>query len=239
MRLLRRFKRDQEPHPPARDERKDQYGWSAGLKFGPVEVRAKLPIGDWLWPVDGARRECVRRVAVVWRLPPSTQTKSTSWRHTGTGPAIRSRASTTSDRCSTGAPRRLFLNALCGWARERCSRYDDEFHTHALEWNEQFITLALGYKRGWTPLLAFALPSCSSDGTISLRHMLEPKLSKSSLWDRGDLPTVVQNGSEGVMLANVWVNGTKAAPFDQPFYLTLNVAVGGTNGWLPDGPEKP
>jgi hypothetical protein len=23
------------------------------------------------------------------------------------------------------------------------------------------------------------------------------------------------------------------------FYLILNVAVGGTNGWFPDGPEKP
>jgi len=35
------------------------------------------------------------------------------------------------------------------------------------------------------------------------------------------------------------VNGTKAAPFDQSFYLIMNVAVGGTNGWFPDGPEKP
>ncbi|KAJ7245561.1 hypothetical protein C8J57DRAFT_1362389, partial [Mycena rebaudengoi] len=23
------------------------------------------------------------------------------------------------------------------------------------------------------------------------------------------------------------------------FYLTMNVAAGGTNGWFPDGPEKP
>jgi hypothetical protein len=23
------------------------------------------------------------------------------------------------------------------------------------------------------------------------------------------------------------------------FYLIMNVAVGGTNGWFPDGPEKP
>jgi hypothetical protein len=38
------------------------------------------------------------------------------------------------------------------------------------------------------------------------------------------------------------VNGTggNAAPFDQDFYLIMNVAVGGTNGWFPDGQgDKP
>jgi hypothetical protein len=37
------------------------------------------------------------------------------------------------------------------------------------------------------------------------------------------------------VLNNPWANGTKSAPFDIPFYLILNVAVGGTNGWFPDG----
>ncbi|KAJ7689727.1 hypothetical protein B0H17DRAFT_632638 [Mycena rosella] len=49
----------------------------------------------------------------------------------------------------------------------------------------------------------------------------------------------MQNGTESIVLQNPWVNGTKAAPFDQSFYLIMNVAVGGTNGWFPDGPEKP
>jgi len=70
-------------------------------------------------------------------------------------------------------------------------------------------------------------------------------------WNLGDFPPVVQNGSEAVILTNPWTNGTKAAPFDQcrlwaphshpiaycsfvAFYLILNVAVGGTNGWFPD-----
>ena len=34
-------------------------------------------------------------------------------------------------------------------------------------------------------------------------------------WTRGDFPAVVQNGSEAIILENPWVNGTKAAPFDQ------------------------
>ena len=38
---------------------------------------------------------------------------------------------------------------------------------------------------------------------------------KESFFDRGDFPAVVQNGTEAVILTNPWVNGTKAAPFDQ------------------------
>ena len=35
----------------------------------------------------------------------------------------------------------------------------------------------------------------------------------------------------------VWPSstGNDATPFDQDFYLILNVAVGGTNGWFEDG----
>lgn len=47
-----------------------------------------------------------------------------------------------------------------------------------------------------------------------LNHMLMLKLDKP-FWDRGDFPPVVQNGSQTVILNNPWVNGTKAAPFDQ------------------------
>ncbi|KAE9389111.1 hypothetical protein BT96DRAFT_926726 [Gymnopus androsaceus JB14] len=51
---------------------------------------------------------------------------------------------------------------------------------------------------------------------------------------------VVQNGSQSQMLQNPWVNGTNATSFDLEFYLILNVAVGGTNGWFPDGQgDKP
>jgi hypothetical protein len=47
-----------------------------------------------------------------------------------------------------------------------------------------------------------------------LRHMFMLKMEKS-FWDLGDFPSVVQNGSEAIILKNPWANGTKAAPFDQ------------------------
>ncbi|KAE9401348.1 concanavalin A-like lectin/glucanase [Gymnopus androsaceus JB14] len=67
-----------------------------------------------------------------------------------------------------------------------------------------------------------------------LKSLLFLKLNKP-FFERGDFPSVVQNGSQSEMLQNPWVNGTNATPFDQEFYLILNVAVGGTNGWFPDG----
>jgi hypothetical protein len=45
--------------------------------------------------------------------------------------------------------------------------------------------------------------------------MLEVKLNKP-LWERGGFPNVVQHGSES--MENPWVNGMKAAPFDQCAY---------------------
>lgn len=40
-------------------------------------------------------------------------------------------------------------------------------------------------------------------------------------------------------IENPWKRGTKMAPFDQEFHLILNLAVGGVNGYFPDGAENP
>ncbi|KAF8180039.1 hypothetical protein K438DRAFT_1977000 [Mycena galopus ATCC 62051] len=86
-----------------------------------------------------------------------------------------------------------FLNAVAktyGWWKMRRGRYDAEFHTYALEWDEQFM--------------------CT-------------KLSQS-FWERGDFPSVVQNGTDSAVLENPWVNGTKAAPFSIPRPTTIESA---------------
>jgi hypothetical protein len=40
-------------------------------------------------------------------------------------------------------------------------------------------------------------------------------------------------------LHNVWASRPNAAPFDQHYYLILNLAVGGTTGYFEDGGNKP
>ncbi|KAF8180074.1 concanavalin A-like lectin/glucanase domain-containing protein [Mycena galopus ATCC 62051] len=186
---------------------------SATLKFGRVEVVAKLPTGDWLWPA-------------IWMLP--VDNVYGAWPLSGEIDIMEARGNPPSYpkqginyvRSSLNWGPTTFLNAVAktyGWWTQRRGRYDTGFHTYALEWDEEFIRMYVDSR---------------------LDHMYETKLSQS-FWERGDFPTVVMNGTESVVLENPWVNGTKAAPFDQSFYLIMNVAVGGTNGWFPDGPEKP
>ena len=57
---------------------------------------------------------------------------------------------------------------------------------------------------------------------------------EQNLWDRGRFAQMSENKT---MLPNPW-NETKNvnAPFDQRFYLILNVAVGSRNGWFKYAP---
>ncbi|GLB42876.1 putative glycosyl hydrolases family 16 [Lyophyllum shimeji] len=189
---------------------------SSSIKYGKVEVRAKIPRGDWLWPA-------------IWMLP--VDNKYGPWPMSGeidimeargNGPRY-PRQGTDWVRGSLNWGPLTWLNGVAktygAWHLRRGS-HDTDFHTYGLEWTEEFIRIYVDSR---------------------LHHMMPVlKLDKQSFWERGDFPPVVQNGSETVILNNPWINGTKAAPFDQPFYLIMNVAVGGTNGWFPDSSgDKP
>jgi hypothetical protein len=53
------------------------------------------------------------------------------------------------------------------------------------------------------------------------------------MWSRGKFGETVVNHSA---LYDPWSQtGKPNTPFDQPFYLILNVAIGGTNGFFKDG----
>jgi hypothetical protein len=57
-------------------------------------------------------------------------------------------------------------------------------------------------------------------------HFNEP------FWKYGQFPL---SDSNGTSLQDPWsYTGRDSTPFDQNFYLILNVAVGGTNGWFKD-----
>ncbi|KAG6889282.1 hypothetical protein C0992_005758 [Termitomyces sp. T32_za158] len=182
----------------------------ASIKFGRVEVRAKIPRGDWLWPA-------------IWMLP--VDNKYGAWplsgeidlmEARGNGPNYPSQG-TNWVRASLNWGPLTWLNAVAktfgAWPLRRGS-YDTDFHTYVLEWTEDFMRIYVDTRlHNMMPVLT---------------------LNKQSFWDRGDFPPVVQNGTESIILNNPWVNGTTAAPFDQSFYLIMNVAVGGTNGWFPD-----
>ena len=53
---------------------------------------------------------------------------------------------------------------------------------------------------------------------------------KQRLWERGNFPLANANGTRFI---DPWAKtGRQNTPFDHPFYLIMNVAVGGTNGFF-------
>jgi len=82
---------------------------------------------------------------------------------------------------------------------------DNEFHTYGLFWNEDRLYTYLD------------TPS---------NIVLDVDFKDKSFWKRGEFPAGFENP---------WVNEPNSAPFNREFYLIFNVAVGGTNGYFPDG----
>ncbi|KAF9552143.1 GH16 beta-1,3-glucan recognition protein [Agrocybe pediades] len=189
---------------------------TASIRYGRVEVRAKIPTG-LMWPA-------------IWMLP--VDNKYGPWpisgmffskilceidimEARGNGPSY-PKQGTDYVRGSLNWGPLTWLNAVSktfGWWHLRRGTYDQGFHDYVLEWDKDFMRVYVDTRLHKLLDLRFNIP----------------------FFKRGDFPPVVQNGSEAVILENPWKEGSNAAPFDQPFYLILNVAVGGTNGWFPDG----
>ena len=56
--------------------------------------------------------------------------------------------------------------------------------------------------------------------------MLQVDFSTQSFWDRGQFPQ---------SFANPWVNEDNSAPFNREFFIIMNLAVGGSSNYFPDG----
>ena len=83
--------------------------------------------------------------------------------------------------------------------------FSDRFHTFGLKWG------------------ASGLYTYIDDDA---HRLLEVDWSQQSFWDRGGW---------GARFSNPWEGRGNGAPFDQHFYLQMNVAVGGVTGFFPDG----
>ncbi|KAH9938816.1 concanavalin A-like lectin/glucanase [Epithele typhae] len=195
--------------PPVMSARINTLGHHA-IKYGRVEISAKLPRGDWLWPA-------------LWMLP--VDDAYGPWPRSGEIDIMEARGNGPEYpaqgvdyvRGSLNWGPFSWLNGVSktfGWWTNRRKTFADGFHTYALEWNDRFLRIYVDSR---------------------LTYMLNLKFNEP-FFQRGGFPTVVQNGTDFIQTPNPWSNGTKnVAPFDQRFYLIMNVAVGGTNGWFPDG----
>ncbi|ETI26668.1 hypothetical protein G647_10328 [Cladophialophora carrionii CBS 160.54] len=175
----------------------------AVIKYGRIEVEAKLPEGDWLWPA-------------IWLLP--VESKYGMWPASGEIDIVESRGNNHTypqggNNIASSALHWGPNTANDAWWRTNVKRnalhttYAKKFHTFGLEWSEKYIFTYIDTRLLQVLYTNFGTP----------------------LWGRGRFPQSDQNGT---LIANPWATGSASAPFDQDFYLILNVAVGGTNGWF-------
>jgi len=178
----------------------------ANIKYGRVEVEAKLPSGDWLWPA-------------IWMLP--TSSVYGAWPRSGEIDIMESRGNnyTYAQGGNNIVSSTLHWGPVAsedGWYRNNVKRtalhttYAAGFNTFGIEWSEKYLFSYINSRLLQVMYVTFDEP----------------------FWTKGDFPASTDNGTA---LINPWAGGSDSTPFDQDFYLILNVAVGGTNGWFDDG----
>jgi beta-glucanase (GH16 family) len=179
----------------------------ATIKYGLVEVEAKVPKGDWLWPA-------------IWMLPvvntygpwPASgeidimETRGNNHTYSPGGNDVASSVLHWGPNPDNDAYRLTmnFKDALH-------SEFGDSFHIYGIEWSEKYLFTYID-----TQLLQVFYWDFNSP-----------------FWPQGNFPLATANGTQ---IIDPWSQtGRAQTPFDQEFYLILNVAVGGQNGWFPDG----
>ncbi|KAN0066295.1 hypothetical protein ACQY0O_000389 [Thecaphora frezii] len=189
--------------------------FSRTIRYGRVEVRAKLPTGDWLWPA-------------IWMMPKDSVYGE--WPRSGEIDIMESKGNMPKSRDDVVANTfRSSLHFGPNWIFDGYSHtteirrlwrnyYNQGYHTFGLEWTEEGI-----YTWERSPVYKVLIHKFNKD-----------------FWTLGKFPSMLNNGT---LLDNPWARSEnpKIAPFDQEFFLILNVAVGGTNGYFEDDkfPNKP
>jgi len=175
---------------------------SFDVAYGRVEVLAKMPAGDWIWPA-------------IWMMP--TREGYGGWPASGEIDIVESRGNRfLTDQVGVhkgvnAAGQTLHwgpfwpYNGYEKTTGELSSNFGDAFHRYQVEWDENSIRLG-----------------------INDQVLVNVAPGPGGFWDYGAFGLPPES--------NPWrySSNPRMAPFDQPFYFLLNVAVGGTNGYFPD-----
>lgn len=179
----------------------------ASIKYGRVEVKAKLPVGDWLWPAIWMLP--VKNTYGPWPLSGEidiTESRGNNYTYSLGGNNIIS----SSLHWGPDSLDDAFWRTTAG-RKAMLSTWAQNFHTYGLEWSEDYMFTYVDSRLVQVLYNSFSVP----------------------LWQRGDFPQLNSNGSR---LTDPWSQtGRDSTPFDESFYLIIDVAVGGTNSWFKDG----
>lgn len=194
--------------PPVQSARLISKG-KFNMKYGKIEVVAKMPRGDWLWPA-------------IWMLPENNVYGD--WPLSGEIDIAESRGNPISYK--DGGRNQMSTTLHWGpstvqdafWRtnavnQEYHSDFTEGFNTFGLEWTDEYLYTYIN---------------------SHLRQVFYLKFDEP-FFDKGRWPAI--DATNKTAIENPWAGSTKinVAPFDQSFYLILNVAVGTSYGFFPDG----
>lgn len=92
----------------------------------------------------------------------------------------------------------------------RRTDYSNDFHTFGLQWSEDYLFTYLDNRMKQVFYMKFD--------------------DKRTMWEKGGFDGATANNS---VIENPWKStGRTNTPFDEQFYLILNVAIGAQNGWF-------
>ena len=176
----------------------------ATIKYGKIEVTAQMPAGDWMWPA-------------IWMLP--VNSTYGEWPRSGEIDI----AETRGNNYTYDAGGNNIVSSALHWGPDTANdawwrtnnkrqalhtTYSAAPHVFGVEWSEKYIFTYID-----TRLLQVLYFDFNGD-----------------LYSRGGFPL---SDSNGTTLVDPWSQtGDPATPFDEDFYLILNLAVGSTNGWF-------
>ncbi|WWC62746.1 uncharacterized protein I303_105343 [Kwoniella dejecticola CBS 10117] len=184
---------------------------SHSIKYGKIEVKAKFPTGDWLWPRISMLP--VNNTYGAW--PRSGQINLLNGRGNNASYEQRGVDFAQSDLHWGPTPDLDRQYLTWGFREQRRTYFSQKYHTFGLEWNDQFM---------WTYI----------DSRVA--QVMSFRFAKESFWSKGKFPTTYTNNTEVIKLINPWLSSSEnVAPFDQPFYLMIDLAIGSQDGWFPDG----
>ncbi|KAI8790504.1 beta-1,3-glucan-binding protein [Biomphalaria glabrata] len=162
------------------------------IRFGTLEVRARIPKGDWIWPG-------------IWMVPKDSIYGG--WPRSGEIDIMESKG-------NSGANFSEKITSHLIWGTSWQHQYLRNYHgeRHGTNWHTQFHT----WRMEWTHehILMF----------VDNQQILTAVPPPGGLFEQGKFTGT-----------NLWSSGSKMAPFDQDFLLVLGIAIGGTDGYFPDG----
>ncbi|KAJ4386580.1 hypothetical protein N0V93_009478 [Gnomoniopsis smithogilvyi] len=176
------------------------------ITYGRVDVVAKLPAGDWLWPA-------------IYMMPMGSSYGP--WPASGEIDIAESRGN---NRTYPGGGNNIISSSLHfgpdaehdvwydNYERRSLKRktFSEDFNTFSVEWSQKYIFTFINSK---------------------VKQVLYRPLTTSS-WDKGNFASA--RDKNNMTLRNPWRNAFANAPFDKPFCLALGVSVGSTNSYFKD-----